>query len=147
MQRTLLLRLAATTGVVVACSFFPARIAGADESARKDIAIAFDDDGVHPPVSKVAAGGSVAFDNNSESLAAVVFPKKILKDLECKDARPDWQYESENLVSMPLRGDAPNLVLPCALKTGEYGFTVRLFDDRDDMDNPKRTLEGKIVVE
>jgi len=147
MQRTGISRLAAAIGVVTACALGYAVSAAADSHVRKNIAIEFDDDGVHPPVAKVAAGGSVAFDNDSLSLAAVAFPKSILKDLECKDARPDWQYESEELVSMPLEGDAPDLTLPCALKKGEYSFKVRLFDDRDNMDNPKRTLEGKIIAE
>jgi hypothetical protein len=147
MKRSGIVRIAGAMGVAAACTFGLAAIASADSHDRKDVEIEIDDDGVRPAVAKVAEGGTVAFDNDSESLAAVAFPISITKSLECKDARPQWQTESEALVSMPLEDDAPDLVLPCALKKGEYPFKVRLFDRIENMDNPRRTLEGKLVVE
>lgn len=146
MKRSKASRLASLIGAAAALGLAVPNVAGAD-SHGKNIAIEFNDAGVHPAVAKVAEGGSVAFDNDSSSLAAVAFPIDIMKRLECKDARPDWQTESEALVSMPLMTDAPDLILPCALKKGEYPFKVRLFDSLDNMDNPKRALDGKLVVE
>jgi len=140
-------RLVGAFGVATACTFGAAAIAAADSNDRKDVEIEIEDEAVHPAVAKVAEGGSVEFDNDSESLAVVAFPISITKSLECKDARPQWQTESEALVSMPLEGDGPDLTLPCVLKKGEYPFQVRLFDRIENMDNPRRTLEGKLVVE
>jgi len=147
MKRSGIVRIAGAMGVAAACTFGLAAIASADSHDRKDVEIEIEEEGIEPAVAKAAEGAKVTFDNDSDSLAAVAFPISITKSLECKDARPQWQTESEALVSMPLEDDAPDLVLPCALKKGEYPFKVRLFDRIENMDNPRRTLEGKLVVE
>ncbi|HVP28082.1 MAG TPA: hypothetical protein VMW35_02845 [Myxococcota bacterium] len=140
-------RLACLLGsLLVLAAVSPTRAVAAD-APKKDLEIVILDEMIRPSPAHVAEGGTVAFNNDATSFAAVTFSRAIVKDLECKDARPDWSYGADALISMPLSGDAPNLVLPCALKKGKYPFKVRYFDRPENIDNPQRTNDGTLIVE
>ena len=120
----------------------------ADEP-REDVVVQFTGASLSPPVARVRRGGDVAWLNNALGYTGVVFfPASIEDSFTCDELRPlltkvPAGYRSELITSSVEKGR-----LPCPLKPGTYVYELRLFDvNFEGIDDPVRTLSGKIVVE
>jgi len=117
------------------------------EPARKNVVINFSEAEVMPSVARVETGGSVAFSNLGSQAGVVVLPASMAEKMSC-DKRPDFgEVAGGNYESITIRGEAEDVVLPCLPPPGEYSYTINLFEDLMNRDNPAFRLSGRIVVE
>jgi hypothetical protein len=132
---------------VLACAGAP-NAQGEGSGPRQHVEIRFDDMALHPETAILRQGGNAVWINTStEFQGAVVFPESIKASFTCDDLRPIFSKTGTGYQSIPITGDVENVTLPCPLKPGSYDYQLYLFDDMSGMDNPQRTLQGKIVVE
>jgi len=118
------------------------------QPARQNVVIQFGDASVFPADARIKAGGSVTWSNTSSYMAVVRFPKVDKTKLACRPVlRPDWQYAADALESIPTGGASERIVFPCSFQPGTYPYTISLFGNIADMDNPISTLSAKLIVE
>ena len=124
--------------------------------ARKDIVIQFDDMSVEPSVARVKRGGSVAWTSVASTYRGVIsFPDSIRGHFTCTDLRPDFfEAGKGRLQSITIAQGDENVALPCPLEPGSYEYRVDLYTGAQGMvapgigmDDPMRTIEGKLIVE
>ncbi len=115
---------------------------------RKHVMVHFTDSYLAPSIAHVLPGGSVGWVNYaSEYDGTISFTSAVAANFTCKDLRPIFSKTGDGVASIPMTtGGMENVVTPCALKPGEYDYTINLFNRTDDQYNPTRTLSGKIVV-
>jgi hypothetical protein len=118
------------------------------QPARQDVVVQFDNASVFPSDARLKAGGSVTWNNTSDQMAVVRFPKVDKTKFTCRPVlRPDWQYAADALESIPTGGATDRIVFPCSLQPGKYPYTISLFGRIADMDNPAFTLSATLIVE
>ena len=118
------------------------------QPARKDVVVQFGNATVLPSDARLKAGGGVTWSNTSDSMAVVRFPKADKTKFTCRAVlRPDWQYVADALESIPTGGASERIVFPCTLQPGTYPYTISLFGNIADMDNPAFTLSANLIVE
>ena len=118
------------------------------QPARKDVVVQFGNASVFPADARIKANGSVTWSNTSDYMAVIRFPKADKTKFTCRPVlRPDWQYVADTLESIPAQGASENIVFPCSLQPGTYPYTISLFGNIGDMDNPTFTLAAKLIVE
>ncbi len=118
------------------------------QPARQNVVVQFDNASVFPADARIKAGGSVTWSNTSSYRAVVRFPKADQARLSCRaDLRPDWQTTADAIESIPTGGASERIVFPCSLQAGTYAYTISLFGNLADMDNPAFTLSAKLIVE
>jgi len=135
--------------LMVACTQTQAPFTTPDikQPARSDVLVHFGNASVEPAVARVKEGGSVGWENDSDYMGVLAFPGTDASQFECKELRPDFSKNGNTLESLPFRGGATKVMLPCALKKGHYPYTIRLVSDISQMENPKFTLKAAIDVE
>lgn len=144
-------RLVPCLGVVLllsACAQQSFKTPDDKQPARQDVVVQFGNASVFPADARIKANGSVTWSNTSSYMAVIRFPKADKTKFACRPVlRPDWQYVADALESIPAGGAAENIVFPCSLQPGTYPYTISLFGDIGDMDNPTSTLAAKLIVE
>lgn len=135
--------------LVVACAQSQAPFTSPDvkEPARADVLVQVGNASVDPAVARVKEGGSVAWTNDSDFMAVVSFPGTDASQFVCKELRPNFMKNGNTIESLPFVAGAVRVVLPCALKKGNYPYTIKLVSDISQMDNPKFTLSAQVRVE
>ncbi len=115
---------------------------------RKHVMVHFTDSYLAPNIAHVLPGGSVGWVNYaSEYDGTISFTRAVAANFTCTDLRPIFSKTGGGVASIPVtRGGMENVVTPCALKPGEYDYTINLFNRRDDRYSPTKTLSGRIVV-
>jgi hypothetical protein len=123
---------------------------------RKDVVIQFDDMNLEPSVARVKQGGAVSWTSVASTYRGVIsFPDSIRSHFTCTDLRPDFfEAGKGRLQSIPIQQGDEGVVLPCPLEPGSYEYRVDLYTGAQGMvapgigmDDPMRTIEGKIIVE
>ena len=138
---------AASVLFALACAGAP-NAPGEGSGPRQHVEIQFGDMAIHPETAILRQGGNAVWINTStEFQGAVVFPEGIKASFTCDDLRPVFSKTGAGYQSIPISADVESVALPCPLKPGSYDYQLYLFDDMSGMDNPQRTLQGKIVVE
>lgn len=128
--------------------------AGTQSGPRKDVVVQFTNMNIEPQTAQVAAGGNVAWTNMATEYGGVIlFPESVVDSFTCTELRPLFTRTGDGLQSIPIAQDSENVALPCPLKPGSYDYQVNLFEAHGEgsmgvsMENPVRSLRGKIVVE
>jgi plastocyanin len=133
---------------VAACAQQPFTTPDDKQPARKDVVVQFGNATVLPSDARLKAGGSVTWNNTSDYMAVVRFPKADKTKFTCRAVlRPDWQYVADAIESIPTGGASDRIVFPCTLQPGTYPYTISLFGNIADMDNPAFTLSANLIVE
>jgi hypothetical protein len=133
--------------LTLACTQEPLTSPDIKEPARADVVVQISSASVEPAVARLKEDGSVAWANSSDSLAVVSFPGSDASQLGCKELRPDFTNEGNTLESLPFRGGAYPIVLPCSLKKGRYPYVIKLVNSIQELGNPVFTLSAEIRVE
>jgi hypothetical protein len=132
---------------VLACAGAP-NAPGEGSGPRQHVEIQFGDMAIHPQTAILRQGGKAVWINTStEYRGAVVFPESIKASFTCDELRPVFSKTGIGYQSIPISADVETVALPCPLKPGSYDYQLYLFDDMGGVDDPQRTLQGKIVVE
>lgn len=138
---------------IAGCASSGGTSGGSADAPRDNVMIRFTDMSVQPRTARVKAGGSVVWTNMASEFNGVIsFPLSTESSFTCTELRPYLSRTATRLVSKSVAQDSDDVTLPCPLKPGEYDYQVDLFrgmagGGMDGMDNPQRTLDGKIIVE
>ena len=139
--------LVAATGCAQGTSSSPS---AAKTAHTRAIVIQFGDMSVQPSVAHVKQGTSVAWTTMATNYHGVVsFADSVVPHFTCKELRPDFFEAGGRIQSIPVSEGNEDVVLPCPLEPGSYEYRIDLYSSAEKigMNDPQRSLHGKLIVE